>query len=277
MKKRIMMMVLLLAALCLAVSSAEDATERKLVVDTAHTSDGYIVVQGPDTDRELSVVVEKDGREVRYPLGSDPEILPLQLGDGEYTVTLYEVVREPDAASEFESTGEIQDYLRMDQAVIEAELESSYSCYLHPNLYVDYDADSPWALKAGELAEGDTDPLLRYEYVTNYIVKNYQFDFIKEVTTAGPNKLPDVAYCWENKRGIAGDLSALTCAMLRSLGIPAVLVSGTIGQGTPHFWVIAVVNDDYIIFDPTARLNASNKTELLYSILFSGTGGTMTY
>ena len=41
--------------------------------------------------------------------------------------------------------------------------------------------------------------------------------------------------------------------------------------------MIAVVNDDYIIFDPTARLNASNKTELLYSILFSGTGGTMTY
>lgn len=277
MKKRIMMLILLLAALCLAVSSAEDAADQKLVVDTAHTPDGYIVVQGPDTDRELSVVVEKDGREVRYPLGSDPEILPLQLGDGEYTVTLYEVVREPDAASEFESAGEIQDYIRIDQAVIEAEKESPYSCYLHPNLYVDYDADSPWVLKAGELAEGETDPLLRYEYVTNYIVKNYQFDFIKEVTMAGPNKLPDVAYCWENKRGIAGDLSALTCAMLRSLGIPAVLVSGTIGQGTPHFWVIVVVNDDFIIFDPTARLNASNKADLLYSVLFSETGPTMTY
>ena len=61
--------------------------------------------------------------------------------------------------------------------------------------------------------------------------------------------------------GICQDLSALTCAMLRSQGVPARLMIGTVGANTYHAWVVAVVNGEEKFFDPTAELNASSKTD----------------
>ena len=73
--------------------------------------------------------------------------------------------------------------------------------------------------------------------------------------------LPDIDECWTKKMGICQDLSALTCAMLRSQGVPARLMIGTLGSGTPHAWVLAVVDGEDKFFDPTAELNASSKTD----------------
>jgi transglutaminase-like putative cysteine protease len=61
--------------------------------------------------------------------------------------------------------------------------------------------------------------------------------------------------------GICQDLSAMTCAMLRSQGVPARLMIGTLGVNTYHAWVMAVVNGEDKFFDPTAELNASSKTD----------------
>jgi transglutaminase-like putative cysteine protease len=53
----------------------------------------------------------------------------------------------------------------------------------------------------------------------------------------------------------------MACAMLRSLGIPARLMIGTLGASTYHAWVVAVVNGEDKFYDPTAELNASSKTD----------------
>ena len=105
-----------------------------------------------------------------------------------------------------------------------------------------------------------TDQAEIYKTVCNYVVKNFSYDFIKSVTVQA-GVLPDIDYCWKNKMGICQDLSALTCAMLRSQGVPARLIIGTLGSGTPHAWVLAVVNGEDKFFDPTAELNASNKAD----------------
>ena len=88
----------------------------------------------------------------------------------------------------------------------------------------------------------------------------FSYDFIKSVTVKS-GQLPDIEYCWEKKMGICQDLSAMTCAMLRSQGVPARLIIGTLGSGTPHAWVLAVVDGEDTFFDPTAELNATNKTD----------------
>ena len=94
------------------------------------------------------------------------------------------------------------------------------------------------------------------------MVKNFEYDFIKSVTVAGSTgMLPDIEYCWTNRMGICQDLSAMTCAMLRSQGVPARLIIGQLGSGTAHAWVLAVVNGEDVFFDPTAELNASNKAD----------------
>ena len=39
------------------------------------------------------------------------------------------------------------------------------------------------------------------------------------------------------------------------------LIIGTLGSGTPHAWVLAVVNGEDKFFDPTAEKNATSKTD----------------
>ena len=260
MKKWIRMIAMILIGLCLAVSAAGEGTEIEPDVDLSHSRDGYIVVRKPETEEELMITVENDGRVVEYLFENESEALPLQLGSGTYTVTLYEIAGEDDPVP-----GN-----RVGRLSFEADVEDLYAPFLHPNCYVNYSPDSPWVQKAEYITEGITDPLIQYQAITSYIVKNYQYDFIKSVMEPHQDMLrPDIQYCWDNGLGIAQDLSALACAMLRSRGIPAMLIKGTIGEGTPHFWVVAVVNDDYLIFDPTARINATNKTEIFFSLYLS--------
>ncbi len=56
----------------------------------------------------------------------------------------------------------------------------------------------------------------------------------------------------------------MTCAMLRSQGIPARLMIGTVGTDPKntiyHAWVLAVVNGEDKFFDPTAEIGGSSKT-----------------
>ena len=94
----------------------------------------------------------------------------------------------------------------------------------------------------------------------NLLLKNFVYDYIKSVTVK-PGLLPQIDDCWNNKMGICQDLAAMTCAMLRSQGVPARLMIGTVGSNTYHAWVVAVVNGKNEFFDPTAELNASSKTD----------------
>ena len=99
-----------------------------------------------------------------------------------------------------------------------------------------------------------------FKAVCKYVTSNFVYDYIKSVTVK-PGQLPDIDECWKNRMGICQDLSALTCAMLRSQGVPARLMIGTVGANTYHAWVVAVVNGEEKFFDPTAELSASSKTD----------------
>ena len=110
------------------------------------------------------------------------------------------------------------------------------------------------------MCKGMTDQAEIYKAVCNYVTSNFVYDFIKSVTVK-PGQLPQIDECWNSKMGICQDLSALTCAMLRSQGVPARLMIGTVGANTYHAWVVAVVNGEEKFFDPTAELNASSKTD----------------
>ena len=111
-----------------------------------------------------------------------------------------------------------------------------------------------------KICEGVTNQEEIFDIVRKYVMKNFNYDYIKSVTVK-PGLLPQIDECWKNKMGICQDLSALTCAMLRSQGVPARLVIGTVGSNTYHAWVVAVVNGDNRFFDPTAEMNASSKNE----------------
>ena len=223
----------------------------KLTVDASNADQGYIMVKGPKTKTRMKVTVEITGTKLQYDINGEGEyeVFPLQLGRTNYTVSLWRQV-------------EGKKYGKIGQVKVAAKMEDELSCFLYPNQYVNYKKDSPCVKEAAEICKGLETDKEKFETIRKYVVKNFQYDYIKSVTVAGSSGLlPDIEGCWKGKKGICQDLSAMACAMMRTQGIPARLVIGTLGSGTPHAWVMAWVDGEDIFFDPTAEKNASNKSD----------------
>lgn len=223
----------------------------KLTVDASNADQGYIMVKGPKTKTRLKVTVEITGSKLQYDLNGEGEyeVFPLQLGRTNYTISLWRQV-------------EGKKYGKIGQVKVAAKMEDELSCFLYPNQYVNYRKDSPCVKEANEVCKGLETNREKFYAIWDYIVKNFQYDYVKAVTVAGSSgMLPDIEGCWKGKKGICQDLSAVACAMMRSQGIPARLMIGQLGSGTPHAWVVAWVDGEDIFFDPTAEKNASNKSD----------------
>lgn len=230
----------------------------KLTVDASNADQGYIMVKGPKTKTRLKVTVEITGTKLQYDLNGEGEyeVFPLQLGRTNYTVSLWRQV-------------EGKKYGKIGQVKVAGKMEDELICFLYPNQYVNYTPNSPCVKEAAEICKGLETETEKFEAIWKYIVKNFQYDYIKSVTVAGSSgMLPDIEGCWKGKKGICQDLSAMACAMMRTQGIRARLVIGTLGSGTPHAWVVAHVDGEERFFDPTAELNASNKSDSYSALRF---------
>ena len=231
-------------------SGKQVKSDGNLTVDSSNSADGYIMVKAKKDKKRLKVRISIGGSALNYDLNGEGEfeVFPLQFGRVNYTVTLYRNVE----GKKYKPKGQV--------TVSPKGMEDELRCFLYPNQYVNYTADTECVKVATDLCSGMTSQPDIYKAVCDYVLKNFTYDFIKSVTDQS-GQLPDIDYCWEKKMGICQDLSALTCAMLRSQGVPARLMIGTLGSGTPHAWVLAVVNGEDKFFDPTAELNASSKSD----------------
>lgn len=230
----------------------------KLTVDASNANQGYIMVKAPKTKTKMKVTVETSGAKLQYDINGDGEyeVFPLQLGRTNYTISLWRQV-------------EGKKYGKIGQVKVAAKMEDELSCFLYPNQYVNYTKDSPCVKEATEICKNLETNLEKYEAIRAYILKYFSYDYIKSVTVAGSSgMLPDIEGTWKGKKGICQDLSAVTCAMLRSQGIPARLMIGQLGSGTPHAWVMAIVDGEEKFFDPTAEMNASNKSDTYTTLRF---------
>ena len=260
-RKRIIICAVLALVVCAAVvavaiglklpeaSGKTVKKDGKLTVDCSNMSEGYIMVKGQKSSKRLKIQIATSGVKLNYDLNSDGEyeVFPLQFGSGKYQVSLFE-----------NASG--KKYAKEGSVKLSVKMSDELSCFLYPNQYVCYDENTACVKYANELCKGMDDQKEIFETVCKYVTSNFVYDFIKSVTVK-PGQLPQIDECWNTRMGICQDLSAMTCAMLRSQGIPARLMIGTVGANTYHAWVMAVVNGENRFFDPTAELNASSKTE----------------
>lgn len=224
-----------------------------LTVDASHADEGYLMVKGPQTSKRLKLRVKIGEQTFDYDLNGDAEyeVIPLQVGSGKYTCTLYK-----------NASG--KKYAQEGKVTITANMPDENSVFLYPNQYVSYTQDTPAVVKAEELCQGLDTQRERYEAIAQYITSNFAYDFVKMVTVQA-GEMPDIDGCFEKRMGICQDLSAMCVCMLRSEGVPAKLMIGTLGNGTYHAWVVAIVDEQEILFDPTAELSAVAK-EQTYTI-----------
>ena len=218
-------------------------TSGKLQIDASNVSEGYFVASAPGgVKHRLKLRVSRGDATLTYDLSSEgeAEVFPLQLGSGEYEISLYENL----SGKKYAQDGTV---------VLSAELSDENLPFLYPNQYVNYTQESPLTEAAMNLASAGGEKEI-FEAVCNYITSEYVYDFIRAVTIS-PGMLPDISGCMEKRMGICQDLSAMMAGMLRVLGIPSRLVIGY-ADDNYHAWTVSLVNGEEIFYDPTAALNA---------------------
>lgn len=79
--------------------------------------------------------------------------------------------------------------------------------------------------KAQELCEGLTTQQEKFDAITKYLTKNFNYDGVRA------NHLrellgPDIERCFDKQMGVCMDLSALACCMFRAIGMNANVAFG---------------------------------------------------
>ena len=214
-----------------------------LLVDASGAANGYFFASiSYKTNHRLKLRVIKDGTTFTYDLKTDAtyELFPLQLGTGYYEIHLYENV----SGKKYAMAGSLGLYVTM---------ENQEAAFLVPNQYINYTKASEAVAKADELCAGKGEKEA-YDAVCKFMSTSFVYDFIKAVTIK-PSMLPDIDGAYAKRMGICQDLAAITCAMLRTQGIPARMIIGY-ADTQYHAWTTAKINGKEIFFDPTAAISA---------------------
>ena len=257
-------LILLISVLCLCLSHAvlseakypaapkSPKTNGKLRVDANHTKEGYFLASvSKKTSKKMKMRVVKGDVSLTYDLNgaAEYEVFPFQLGDGKYAISLYENI----SGKKYSAAGKI---------TVNVKLSDPNGPFLYPNQYVNYTAESKAILQADKLGEGKTEKET-FDAVCSYMKTTFVYDYVKAATVKA-GVLPDIDGCYSKGMGVCQDLSAIMIAMLRSQGIPSKLMIGYAGKQY-HAWTVSIINEKEVFYDPTAALNAINKTKT-YSV-----------
>lgn len=149
----------------------------------------------------------------------DYERLPLQLGNGSYTIDLYENTSGTKYKKVYTETGYVS-------------IEDQNTVFLTSMQQINWSSEAiaiqmaAEIVKDYELAEGTaaTEPEI-ISLLYDYVVQNISYDY-KKIETLSYDYVPDIDQVLADGSGICYDYSVLLSSMLRSQGIPSKLIKG---------------------------------------------------
>ncbi|RXZ82451.1 transglutaminase domain-containing protein [Paenibacillaceae bacterium] len=199
---------------------------------------------------KTKVMIVRGADKYTYNLtANQEEMFPLQLGNGEYTITLLE-----------NTTG--NQYKVAGRETVTVKLADAKNVFLNSIQNVNWTPSSTAIVKAKEITEQKKTDADKVKAVYEYIINNVKYDkkLAANVTT---DYIPQIDKTFETNKDICYGYAALTAAMLRSLDIPTKLVMGTTDQlDVYHAWNEVYLNGKWVIIDTTidAGLNNGTKT-----------------
>lgn len=191
--------------------------------------------------KNYKVVVNKEAEELEeeeeyiYTIYDEKTRLPLQLGSGDYQVTLL---------------GSIDNrrFKTLSKTSFKVSLEA-FAPFLSSSQIVFFEEEDPVYQLAKSLTKNAKSDQEKLELIHEYLVKNIRYDYDKaEDLEKGYVPLPVVTL--EDGRGICYDFAALLGAMLRAVDVPVKLIKGYSAY-TPvyHAWNEVYINDEWWIID----------------------------
>ena len=232
-------------------SGEVEYTDGGFLLDASHADEGYVMVKHDGSDAALKLRVSSGGITYTYDINGagEYEVIPLQLGSGSYTYSLYRNVKSTKYSKEAEMS-------------ITVELADPDIPFVGPSQYVYYEQDTPSVLKSYEICEGIESDEEKVRAVVEYMTENFTYDYerAKKQTSF---YLGDAEVCFETRKGLCQDFAVVLASMLRVQGIPTQLVIGYCGDYY-HAWNKVKIGDEYVFIDITAAINGTG-TDYIYT------------
>ena len=201
-------------------------------------NDNTLNINSVDFKEGIRVLVEKDDSRYYYSLTDSDEVIPLQLGNGKYSVKILENISG-------------NRYKVLDKKVLSLNKFDEKEAFLVSAQPVVWEEDGQVVKLSKALTEELVDDEDKVKTIYNFIVKNIKYDYNK-IKGLSNDYVPNNIDTLETLSGICYDYSSLFAAMLRSLEIPTKLVKGynddIVGY---HAWNEVLIDDEWIIIDAT--------------------------
>lgn len=208
---------------------------------TTLVSDSGVLSVSIDTQNtaRMKVKITKGDETIYYDVDSDYQVeIPLQMGDGSYTVKVF-------------SHLEGNDYQAVFSEDIAFASENPNDVFLASSDIVNFSESKTLDSVTNQVVDGATDEMEIVERITNYVIDELEYD-TQKAATLDANYVPNIDNVLSDKSGICYDFAAVTASMLREAGVPAKLVMGYRSDSDLyHAWNEVLVDGEWMIVDTT--------------------------
>ena len=192
-------------------------------IDVSNAGEGYVMAEYFGTNEKVKFrITGPDQVTYTYNLHGGYEVFPLTAGSGTYTIAVFENI----SGTTYSTALSVK---------IDVEITNEFGPYLYPNQYVNFNESTLAVEKSASLAYYANTNLEVVEYVYNYIIGHFTYDYDKAATVPS-GYLPVVDDVYRSKTGICFDYAAIMATMLRSQNIPTRLEVGYVGTEY-HAWI----------------------------------------
>ncbi len=193
------------------------------IIDKSNLQNGVIRIKySPDSGAKTKVVITKEDVKYTYNLNNHG-VYPLSLGDGDYNVTVWENI---DGNS----------YQLVEDDTVTLDLKDNNKVFLQSIQLINWNNGMEAIKKAASLTKNLKTDNEKAIAIYNYIVKNYKYDYNK-ISKVSADYITDIPTVYKKSKGICCDFAVIYSAMLRSVGVPAKLVTGYKSDvKTYHAW-----------------------------------------
>jgi hypothetical protein len=212
-------------------SSITQSADGGILLDTGCAPNGVVLLSvsaaSIPADKKCKVTVTNGTGSYQYDILTRSSFIgiPLQMGNGSYTLSVFSQISGTSYAQAMASTFNV-------------DLASSLKPFTAASLMSDFSTGSACVSKANSLCSGITTTNGRVDAIYGWIVSNINYDTaLANSITSGQVAvyLPDPDRTYSTRKGICFDYASLMCAMLRSQGIPTRLIIGQTPLGY-HAW-----------------------------------------
>lgn len=197
---------------------------------------------------KTKLVIAKGQNKYTYGLipNKQQEVFPLQMGNGDYTITVLEQISGTK-------------YKIVKEADVTLKLPDRSHVFLNSVQNINWSSSDKATELAKKLTRSAKSDKEKVEVIYEYIIGTIKYDTAlasSELT----DYLPDIDRTLEGKKGMCYDYASLFASMLRSVDIPTKLVMGSTDYvDVYHAWNEVYLNGKWVTIDTTVDASWKSK------------------